>query len=183
MRYVATIGERRVTIELDSNSHERHIIIDGTPLNIDWQQISGPAPGMPHGNRAGRYSLLIGSRSYELFVYPVEREDGATRYEVMIDGIPYDVTVADEREQALTGLTAAARELGDMPVKAPMPGLVVGLPLEAGAHVERGDTVIVLEAMKMENDLTAPRSGTLKELRVAPGQAVNQGQVLAIIGD
>jgi len=183
MRYVATIGERRVTIELEANGRERQMTIDDQPLHADWQQIAGPPPGTPGDNLAWRYSLIIDNRSYEVFVRYIERENGVMRYEVLIDGIPYDVALEDERERALAGLTASGRESGEMAVKAPMPGLVINLPLGVGAHVERGSTVVVLEAMKMENDLPAPRSGTIKELRVTPGQAVNQGQVLVTIGD
>jgi biotin carboxyl carrier protein len=183
MRYVAMVGGRRVTIELESNSYERRIIVDGTPLDVDWQQFAGAPPGLARGSFTGRYSLLINHRSYELCVRYIERENGALRYEVILNGVPYDVQVEDEREQALAGLTTGVREAGDMPVKAPMPGLVVNLPLQIGEQVERGGTVVVLEAMKMENDLPAPRSGIVKELRVTPGQAVNQGQILAIIGD
>jgi biotin carboxyl carrier protein len=68
-------------------------------------------------------------------------------------------------------------------MKAPMPGLVVNLPVALGDLVQRGQTVAVLEAMKMENDLTAPRSGVVKDIKVAKGQAVNQGQALLVIGE
>jgi glutaconyl-CoA decarboxylase len=62
-----------------------------------------------------------------------------------------------------------------------MPGLVISVPVETGAAVTRGQTVIVLEAMKMENDLAAPRSGIIKEIKVNQGQTVNQGDILVII--
>jgi len=66
-------------------------------------------------------------------------------------------------------------------VRAPMPGLVLGLPISAGSDVERGQTVVILEAMKMENDLAAPISGKIKEIRVNKGQTVNQGDVLVVV--
>jgi biotin carboxyl carrier protein len=62
-----------------------------------------------------------------------------------------------------------------------MPGLVLGIPLDAGAAVARGQAVVVLEAMKMENDLPSPIAGTIKEVRVSKGQTVNQGDVLVVI--
>ena len=64
-----------------------------------------------------------------------------------------------------------------------MPGLVVQIPVAVGDTVEAGQTVIVLEAMKMENDLTAPRAGIVKAVHVTKGQTVNQDAVLAIVGD
>ena len=66
-------------------------------------------------------------------------------------------------------------------VRAPMPGMVLGIPMESGAKVERGQTVVVLEAMKMENDLASPITGTVKEVRVSKGQTVNQGDVLVVV--
>ena len=62
-----------------------------------------------------------------------------------------------------------------------MPGLVLGLPLQVGAGVARGQTVVILEAMKMENDLSSPIAGTIKEVRVSQGQIVNQGDILVVI--
>jgi len=64
-----------------------------------------------------------------------------------------------------------------------MPGLVSNVLAAVGDEVMRGQNIVVLEAMKMENDLTTPRQGIVKSLRVAKGQAVNQGDLLAIIGD
>jgi len=62
-----------------------------------------------------------------------------------------------------------------------MPGLVLGIPHEVGTSVTRGQTVIVLEAMKMENDLASPIAGTIEEVHVSKGQTVNQGDVLVVI--
>ena len=62
-----------------------------------------------------------------------------------------------------------------------MPGLVIGIPLEKGAKVEAGQTVVVLEAMKMENDLSSPIAGSIREIRVNKGQTVDQGEVLVVI--
>ncbi|MGZ3678949.1 MAG: acetyl-CoA carboxylase biotin carboxyl carrier protein subunit, partial [Ktedonobacterales bacterium] len=80
-------------------------------------------------------------------------------------------------------LAAGAHVSGDAPIRAPMPGLVRSVLAEQGAEVQRGQTVVVLEAMKMENDLPSPRAGIIKFVRVEQGQTVNQGDILAIIGD
>ncbi len=60
-------------------------------------------------------------------------------------------------------------------------GLVLRLPMDPGANVERGQTVVILEAMKMENDLASPITGKVKEIRVNKGQTVNQGDVLIVV--
>ena len=89
--------------------------------------------------------------------------------------------VEDERERTLLGSLKGAREVGEIKVRAPMPGLVLAIPKAAGETVERGETVAVLEAMKMENDLATPHEGTIKEVLVSKGQTVNQNDVLLII--
>ncbi len=70
---------------------------------------------------------------------------------------------------------------GAVTVNAPMPGKISAVKLEAGAAVKRGDVILVLEAMKMQNDITAPQDGTLGEIRVAIGDNVKTGDVLAVM--
>lgn len=180
MRYIASLGSQRFTISVDENGQERHLTLDGVAYPADWLRVG--SAGANTG--PGRYSLLINHRSYEVFVRRLEADDeGGQRYEVLLDGQPYEVRLEDERERALASLASGGHESGDAIVKAPMPGLVVNIPVAVGDAVQRGQTVAVLEAMKMENDLGAPRSGIVKEIKASAGQAVNQGQPLVIVGD
>ncbi len=180
MRYIASLGDQRFTISVDENGQQRHLTLNGTAYAADWLPI-GSAGGAASG--AGRYSLLINNRSYEVVVRRLEADDeGGQRYEVLLAGQPYEVRLEDERERALASL-AGGHESGDATIKAPMPGLVVNIPVAVGDAVQRGQTVAVLEAMKMENDLGAPRGGVVKEIKVVAGQAVNQGQPLVIVGE
>jgi biotin carboxyl carrier protein len=85
----------------------------------------------------------------------------------------------DERTRHIQSLTgAAAGDRGAAPLKAPMPGLVVRVLAEPGQDVTRGAGVVVLEAMKMENELKAPADAKVKTVRVRAGEAVEKGQVL-----
>ncbi len=180
MRYIASLGDQRFTISVDESGQQRQLTLDDATYAADWLPI-GSAGAMPD---AGRYSLLINNRSYEVVVRRLEADDeGGQRYEVLIGGQPYEVRLEDERKRALASLAGGGHESGDAAVKAPMPGLVVNIPVAVGDTVERGQTVVVLEAMKMENDLSAPRNGVVKEIKVTAGQAVNQGQSLVIVGD
>jgi biotin carboxyl carrier protein len=192
MRFVATVGDRQHTVEVDSNGHVRQVLLDGRELTVDWRlvgaehtHLSGASPG---GEQADHYSMLVGTHSFDAYVRAVEGLAGTTEgttytLEVSIAGRPYAVTVQDARSQALESLAGGPRAAGEVSIRAPMPGLVVSVLAGEGAEVRRGQTIVVLEAMKMENDLAAPRAGVIKVVHVARGQAVNQNDVLVTIGD
>lgn len=94
-------------------------------------------------------------------------------------GEQVDVEVVDERTRHIRSLTAGAeRPAGGGVVRAPMPGLVVRVFVEPGAAVAAGAGLLVLEAMKMENELRAPVAGVVRAVRVEPGQAVEKGESL-----
>jgi pyruvate carboxylase subunit B len=105
------------------------------------------------------------------------RQDGG--WLVHHAGEVWDAQVVDERTRRLRDMTGGGRPAGGhVVVKAPMPGRVVRLEVEHGALVRQGQGLVVLEAMKMENELTAPIAGRVTAVRVAPGQAVVKGAVL-----
>ena len=72
---------------------------------------------------------------------------------------------------------------GEAVVKSPMPGLIISVPVQEGQEVEKGDRIVILESMKMENELHSPRSGIVKHVYVVEGDSVEKGQLLATIGD
>jgi biotin carboxyl carrier protein len=183
MGYVSSVGDKAYTVDAGESSPQREISIDGMRYNIDWRQIAPLAADVQgQGSVGGRYSLLIAGKSYEVFARRVHKPDEAGyRYEILVAGQRFEIAVEDEREKVLKGSIQAAHESGEVMVRAPMPGLVLGLPMEPGAEVERGQTVVILEAMKMENDLASPIAGKVKEIRVSKGQTVNQGDVLVVV--
>jgi pyruvate carboxylase subunit B len=104
---------------------------------------------------------------------------GSGRWGVTRLGERTEVEVIDERTRHIRSLTAAGdRARGPAVLKAPMPGLVVRVNAEAGQAVVAGASLIVLEAMKMENELRAAAAGVVGTVRVRPGEAVEKGQVL-----
>ncbi len=183
MAYISNIAEKSYTVDTGENSPQREIKINEKRFDIDWRQIATIAMSSQlQSNVGGRYSLIIAGKSYEILAHRVNTPDVAEyRYEVLIAGKRFEVTVEDEREKALAGTIHGAHESGEAMVRAPMPGLVLGLPMDAGSNVERGQTVVILEAMKMENDLASPISGKVKEIKVSKGQTVNQGDVLVVV--
>ena len=189
MPYISTINDQSYTVDTGENKHQRDIRIDGTTQDIDWQQTAplvADSKGAMHWapGEGGQYSLIIGGRSYQVFARRLNTPDekDGTIYEIQVAGQRFEVRVEDERERAIKGSIASAHEVSQATVRAPMPGLVLGVPLQVGASVARGQTVVVLEAMKMENDLSSPIAGTIQEVRVNQGQTVNQGDVLVVIG-
>ncbi len=143
--------------------------IDGHRFHVDLQHITGNTV----------YSMLIEGKSHEVFA---DLEDGT--WKILLDGERYEVEVEDERTRRLKALEGPDKKLvGDVQIKAPMPGLVVKIPVETGQHVSQNQSLIILEAMKMENELRAPRAGVVKEIRIAPRETVDLNQVLLILGD
>lgn len=183
MAYISSIADHSYTIDTGENSPQREIKIDDKKFDIDWRQIATLVTNpSSQSNVGGRYSLLIGGKSYEILAHRVNKPDVAGyRYEVLIAGQRFEISVEDERENALKGSIRGLHESGEAMVRAPMPGLVLGLPMEPGSSVEKGQTVVILEAMKMENDLASPITGKIKEIKVSKGQTVNQGDVLVVI--
>ncbi|MFN7119240.1 MAG: acetyl-CoA carboxylase biotin carboxyl carrier protein subunit [Saprospiraceae bacterium] len=109
----------------------------------------------------------------------VQRDFVKKQFTIKINGNAYDIKLADEYDQLVKKLgltTAVAYKVKD--VKAPMPGLVVGVNVEVGQSVTRGDALLILEAMKMENVLKSPGDGVVKAIRVSKGMAVDKGAVL-----
>ncbi|HEY4049387.1 MAG TPA: biotin/lipoyl-containing protein [Acidobacteriaceae bacterium] len=122
----------------------------------------------------GILSLLVGAESYRCVL------DAGEEPAIYIDGRRYSFQVEDPRSLKAR-LIHAAGGSGPRPVKAPMPGRVVRILAEEGAEVEARQGILVIEAMKMQNELKAPRAGRVAKLRAVVGATVNAGEVLAVI--
>ena len=120
--------------------------------------------------------VTIGGKQYQAVV---KREATKGRYVLWIDGWRFELDALDERARTIRDLSAAvAGSQGPAPVIAPMPGLIVRVHVQAGDVVEAGHPVVVMEAMKMENELRASAAGTVKAVHALPGKAVEKGTVL-----
>ncbi len=183
MAYITTVNKQAYRVETGEEG-QQSITLEGIAHAIDWQRVA-PLSADSKGivSEGGRYSLLIEGKSHEVFARRITKADqkGSETYEIQVAGQRFEVNVEDERAKLLAGMARSTATAGEATVQAPMPGLVVGVPLEQGTTVEAGQTVIVLEAMKMENDLSSPIAGVIKEIRVNKGQTVDQGEALVII--
>jgi biotin carboxyl carrier protein len=107
------------------------------------------------------------------------RAEGVGRYTIELGGFRFEVEVLDERTRAIRQLAgAAARPAGSSALVAPMPGLVVRVLCQPGDKVQAGQRLIVIEAMKMENELRAPNAGVVRTVAVTNGSAVEKGAPL-----
>ena len=138
---------------------------NGDPLQVDAQPVGG-----------GRWSLLVGDRSYDVRV----QKDRST-FTVEMAGRTWTFHLSDPVRALVRSRSRAGRGAGL--VKAPMPGRVVRVLVEAGQEVKSGEGIVVVEAMKMENELSAPRDGVVAQIHVTEGQTVESGAALIEIGD
>ena len=161
MKYLATIGDHTFEIEINA---EGEILADGHLLAVDFQSVADQPV----------YSLLLDGESFEANVSSAEQH-----IEVLLRGHLFVVTVEDERQRRLRESTAGGPlQEGEYNLTAPMPGLVVAVPVGEGQEVEQGQNLVILESMKMQNELKAPRPGTVGRIRVGPGDSVEQNQIL-----
>src|SRR5690606_10751611 len=125
-----------------------------------------------------RVSLRLDGRSYAL---DVERGGLRGAWEVSVSGRSYTVTAMDERARAIRDLTGSHETETVRTVTAPMPGLVVRVEVQVGEAVRAGQGVVIVEAMKMENELKAPGDGVVARIEVVAGQTVEKGAVLLVL--
>jgi biotin carboxyl carrier protein len=164
MKFQAQTGGEITPIEVTGEAGRYTVTLDGEILAVDARQTG-----------EGIWSILLGGASH---VVEVTDQDGT--YGVDVGGERYTIRVEEESRYIIRTRGATGGERGQV-LKAPMPGKVTLIEVAVGQAVVPGDGLIVLEAMKMENEFKAQVAGTVKEIRAAVGQAVNPGDVLVVI--
>ncbi len=164
MKFEAQLGRDTIPIEVAGAAGRFTVTMEGEPIDVDARQTD-----------EGIWSIVLAGASH---VADVTERDGV--YLVDVDGERYAIRVEEETRYIIRTRGAAGAERGQV-LKAPMPGRVTLIEVAVGQTVAPGDGLIVLEAMKMENEFKAQVTGTVKEIRVGPGQAVNPGDVLVVI--
>lgn len=167
MKYITTVNKKEFSIEL---LDDKQILVNGDPFELDFQMLGS----------GGLVSLLLNQRSFE---GAVDAHDEGW-WQVLLHGEVYEATVQDERVYRLAQARGElAADTGEVMIKSPMPGVIVKTPVQVGDAVSQGQTVIILESMKMENELKATRDAVVLAVKVAAGQAVEKNEVLIVIGD
>lgn len=172
MKFVVRVdGEERVVHVARDNGIYR-VQIGERELEVDCRTFGD----------AGALSFLIDRKSYLIESAPVQPDQG--RYFARVMGRHYDVDVLDELLLAVRDAELIHEHEGSYTVRAPMPGLVVQVKVAVGDHVAPGDAVVVMEAMKMRNELTSEIAGTVTEVVAAAGAKVDsQAPLVAIERD
>ncbi|HLF73134.1 MAG TPA: biotin/lipoyl-containing protein [Anaerolineales bacterium] len=161
MKYITTVDNKEYVVEIID---DKHISVNGKVVEVDFESVSGQPV----------YSLIVDARSHEAYV-----QQGDDNWQVLLRGRLYPVTVEDEREKRLRAAAGSGvAESGEFHLKAPMPGLVVSIPVAEGEEVKKGQVLLILESMKMQNELKSPRDGILGRIRVKAGESVEQRQTL-----
>lgn len=173
MKYYVSVGEPPRTVEVDVAGGR--VTVDGATVEAQVTAV----PGTP------LYHLLLGGESWTVAVQPLQEGEpvrGGGRWILGVLGERVEVEVIDERTrqiEALTGRRPVVALSGA--VVAPMPGLVLRIQVVEGQQVEAGAGLVVVEAMKMENELRSPRAGVVGRIHVTIGQAVEKGALLVTV--
>lgn len=163
MKYLTTVNGKQYEIEINQNGR---VTVNGEERVVDFQALQSPL-----------YSLMVNNASFEALV---EVREGIFNVDML--GSNYEVSVADERAQRIAAARSGfAADSGEIQVRSPMPGLIVAVPVREGQEVAKGEALIVLESMKMENELKAPRAGTVSKVVVTTGDRVEQNKVLIVL--
>ena len=161
MRYFVTIGDRELEVELGPQG----IMVDGKEVRADLVEMDGTEV----------HSLLLGGKSYRILA----ARNGMGEWNLHMAGRHLEAGVVDERTRAIKQMTGASEEIrGLKALRAPMPGLVVKVESQVGDEVALGQGLVIVEAMKMENELKSEGAGKIARILVEPGQIVEKDQVL-----
>lgn len=164
MKFEAELDGAVIPVDVAGSGGRYRVALGGDVLDVDARPTGG-----------GGWSLLLGQASTAA---DVTEEDGS--FVVHVEGEVYTIRVEEETRYIIRTRGAASAGGGQV-LKAPMPGRVVLVAVAVGQVVKPGDGLVILEAMKMENEFKAAAAGTVKEIRVEAGQAVNPGDVLVVI--
>jgi biotin carboxyl carrier protein len=166
MIYYARLKDGEKKVEIRKEGTVYFCDIDGKTFVADAKLIDGPSV----------MSLIIDRKCYEAVI-----KSSGRRMTVSTGGEEFEVEIADELEHRGVGAGGAAAELGIEEVRAPMPGVVVALEVETGQEIAPGSPVVIVEAMKMQNEISTLGGGVVKKILVKAGDVVESQQTLLVV--
>ncbi len=167
MKLIAEIDNEKHALDVQRESARVSATIDSRSYQIEVRE-----------PEAGAYLFIVDGRVFECRV----DKAGATRggYQVHVGGDTYNITLSDPK-RLRDAKSSGADADGRASVVAPMPGKVVRVLVEHGEKVESGDGLVIVEAMKMQNEMKSPKAGTIVEIHAQAGATVNAGEVLIVV--
>ena len=162
--YLTTIDGTEYEVELLEDGQVR---VNDRIYQVDLEQVNGQL----------MFSLLVEGYSYEASL--TEEED---RLQIVMEGERYSAEVIDEHEKLLREAGSDIHGGGEFTLNAPMPGMVVKVPVQVGDQVAAGDVLVILESMKMQNELKAPRAGRVTAVHVQDGANVEKREAMVVLG-
>lgn len=176
MKFVATMDGKQQTIEVqkdDDDADLYHMVLDGKVFNVDARRMPSQI-----------VSMIMDHKSYDVDLERLAKKNDTLdgRVHVRVRGRVMRFEILDERRLKMKEAQGFRFDVGGVvSIDSPMPGKVIKILKKEGDEVKEGDGIIVVEAMKMENELKAPKPGKIKEIKVKEGDAVEAGARLALI--
>jgi biotin carboxyl carrier protein len=164
MPYIVTVEDKTFKVDLERQDNKFIVYLNSNPVEVTAAEAGNPS----------HLSLIVGNKSYDVTI--------ENKNIISVNGEAFQVKIEDERVQQLARLRGKIVRIEEVYIAAPMPGLVVEVEVGVGDRVKVGSGLIVIEAMKMQNELKAPREGVVKEVLVKKGMSVNGGDTLVVIG-
>ena len=162
MKYFVQVGDSELELSLEGDE----VRVEGTTAIARLTDVEGTPVRM----------LTVGDEVHRIVVRPAGARG---RYTIWVDGFRHEVEALDERMRSIRELSGAtAGPIGPAPLVAPMPGMIVRVHVQVGDRVHAGQGLVVMEAMKMENELRAQAEATVKAVLAQPGSAVEKGALL-----
>ncbi|MFH1754166.1 MAG: biotin/lipoyl-containing protein, partial [Candidatus Latescibacterota bacterium] len=160
MKFIVRIESQEKTVNIEERNGYYDVEIDGKKSTVDCK----------HFGHKDYLSLLIDNKSYLIESAPLQIDEG--RYYASVMGRYYDVEVLDELLVATRKAETIVKTSGDYALLSPMPGLIIDIKAKVGDAIEAGSVVVIMEAMKMQNELVSEASGVVKEIHVTDRQSV-----------
>ena len=166
MAEIKIFGADKKEFKIDLDKGLNSGVMDGD--SFDWDIIK---------TKGDNYSIIKDNKSYNVEILSIKPEEKS--FFIKVDGIKYHLNAKDKYDELLHSLgmdNLTSKKVADL--KAPMPGLVLEISVEVGQEVAKGDTLLILEAMKMENVIKSPTDGVVKSISVNKTETVEKNQVI-----
>lgn len=169
-KFIARFGDAEEQINVTPDRDGYLVEIDGVVHHVDARRCAG-----------GTWSLVIDNQSYDVELEVAGDNESEGCYNTLVRGEVVELSVMDERRARMGIVSKKFAVDGPQTVTSPMPGKIVKIMVELDQEVEENQPLIIVEAMKMENELTSPRSGKIGRIDVEPGQAVDSNTALLTV--